>query len=118
MSTHPNAILLLALTPHGLSRKTMAAIRAEAGIADEDDDLKIDGISYHHAVMEDDYDEGMQIAAKEGDLVFYDLVTYGYGDVIAWDMLAARKAALEAWAIGICERHACAYAIYVTANYW
>lgn len=30
MGTHPNAILMLAITPDGTSRKTMKAILAEA----------------------------------------------------------------------------------------
>lgn len=124
MSTHPNVILLLTLTPHGLARKTFKAILDEAAVPPEhiDDDgsasVKISGEDYHARVMENDYYESQQISAKEGDLVFFDLVTYGYGEVVAWEALAVQKATLETWAKDICERHACDYAIYVTANYW
>jgi hypothetical protein len=118
MSTHPNAMLILALTPHGLARKTMAAILADAGIDDVDDDIKIGGVEYHHAVCEDAYDEETQITAKEGDLVFWDLVTYGYGDRISWGALASQQANLEAWAQSVCQKHACDYEIFVGANYW
>jgi len=117
MSTHPNAILMLALKPDDLARKTYRAIQAELGIKD-DDTIKIGEATYHNMVMESDYDEGFQISADEGDIVLWDPVTYGYGDRIAWDKLAEQKAALEEWAKGICERHHCSASIFVTANYW
>lgn len=119
MSTHPNAILLLTLTPDGLARKTYRNILAEAGVADpEMENIKIGGAKYHHKVMEEEYDEGWQISAKEGDIIVFDLVTYGYGEQIAWNGLEAQKTDLEAWAKEVCERHHCGYAISVTANYW
>ena len=118
MSTHPNVVLMVALTPHGLARKTMAGILADAGVVTDVDDLKIGDQNYHHRVMESDYYEEMQIAAKEGDLVFFDLVTYGYGETIAWSELEARKNVLEDWAKVVCAKHACDYRIEVTANYW
>ncbi len=117
MSTHPNVILMAALTPDGLSRKTMASILAETNTR-SDDDIKINGRDYHHKIMEADYDNGWQIASKEGDLLFFDLVTYGYGVAIKWAALESQKLALEEWAKGICERHHCTYEIRVSANYW
>ncbi len=108
---------MAALTPDGLSRKTMAAILAETN-TEADDDIKINGKDYHHKIMEDDYEEGWQIASKKGDLLFFDLVTYGYGEAIKWADLEAQKLALEAWVKGVCERHHCAYEIRVSANYW
>jgi len=118
MSIHPNAMLLLSLTPEGLSRKTRAAIMTEAGIENYDDEIKIGGVGYSHFVMEEDYEEGYQIRAKKGDIVLWDLVTYGYGEVISWSALEKQKNALEVWARGACERHACSYEIFITANYW
>lgn len=118
MSTHPNAILLLALTPDDTARKTYRAILDEAGVKDADTDIKIGEEGYHHKVMEETYDDGWQITAKEGDIVIFDLVTYGYGERIAWADIEAQKASLEAWAKGICERHKCTYEFFVTANYW
>lgn len=118
MSTHPNAILLLALTPDGLSRKTHAAIMKEVGIEDDDDNIEIAGTDYNHRVMEEGYDEDFQISAKEGNIVLWDLVTYGYGEVIEWSALEKQKTALEEWAQGVCGRHACSYKIFITANYW
>ena len=117
MSTHPNAILLLTLTPEALARKTMAAILLETN-TDPNDEIKIGSEEYHHKVMEYDYDEGWQIAAKEGDLLFFKFVTYGYGQQILWEKLEAQKQELEEWAKGICERYHCTYKISISANYW
>lgn len=117
MSTHPNAMLLLTLKPDGLARKTYRDILAELGV-EGDASIKIGGATYHHDVMESDYDDSNQIAADEGDIVLWDLVTYGYGERIEWDKLAVQKAELDEWARGICERHKCAAKVYVSANYW
>lgn len=118
MGTHPNAMLLLVLTPDDLTRKTHRAILAEAGVPSEDYDIEIGGEGYHHRVMEQDYYEDSQITAKEGDIVLWDLVTYGFGERVTWAKLEAQKAALEEWAKGVCERHKCNYEIFVSANYW
>ena len=119
MSTHPNAILLLVLTPDDLARKTYRAILAQLGnSAEEDVSVDIAGNTYHSRVMEDDYYEGAQIGANEGDIVFWDYVTYGYGERIEWAQLEQQKQQLEEWAKGICEQYRCSYKIYVTANYW
>ena len=120
MSTHPNVILMVALTPDDLSRKTMRSILEANGIKEDDfdDDVKISGKDYHHEIMESDYDESWQISAKEGDLIFFDLVTYGYGDTIKWSDLETQKNELEAWAKEICEKFSCSYEIIITANYW
>ncbi|HEY4087154.1 MAG TPA: hypothetical protein VGM43_14510 [Bryobacteraceae bacterium] len=118
MSTHPNVILLLELVPDDLSNRARRAIMADCGVSDADTDLKIGGTDYHHRVMESDYDEDMQLSAREGSIVIYDLVTYGYGERIAWDVLTAQKAALEEWAKQVCEKHHCTSSIWITANYW
>ena len=115
--THPNALLILALTPDDLSRKTYRAIMEEEKIEDEDS-FKIGKKSYHHMVMENDYDKDNQISAKEGDIILWDLVTYGYGEVISWKKLDEQKQALEEWAKKICEQHHCNYEIFISANYW
>ena len=117
MSTHPNAILLCTLTPEGLARATMRAILA-SDPPDYDEKLKIGSHRYHCKVLESDYNDGWQIGGKEGDLLFFDLVTYGYGEQVAWDFLQAQKEELEAWAKDVCARHNCSYKISVTANYW
>ena len=117
MSTHPNAILLLVLTPDGLSRKTHRAILEEMGDPG-DENFKIEGEMYHCIVMEDDYDETYQIMAKEGDICVFDLITYGYGERIDWDKLVGQHAILKNWAEDVCKRHNCTAKYYVTANYW
>ena len=117
MSTHPNVVLVCCLTPDGLSRKTMADIFAESNTNDNAQ-IQIGGKGYDHIVMESDYDEGWQLSAKEGDLLIFDLVTYGYGDSIGWQALQEQKQQLEEWSKGICERHHCKADIRVTANYW
>lgn len=119
MSTHPNAMLLLALTPDDLARKTYRAILEEAGVDEDGGTFKIGGHDFNfHGVMEDNYHEGDQIALPEGSIYIMDLVTYGYGEKISWDELAAQKAALDEWAKGVCERHHCKAEIFVGANYW
>lgn len=116
MSTHPNAILLLCLKPDDLARKTFRAILEEAG--GSENSIKIKDTSYHIDVMENDYDDGYQITADEGDIIVFDMVTYGYGERIPWDQLAAQKWGLVEWAQGVCERHRCTASFYITANYW
>lgn len=117
MGTHPNVLLIAILTPDDLARKTYRAILAEAGV-EGDADIPIGGDKYHHEVAEEDYLESWQIQAPTGSLVFFDLVTYGYGEWVAWDTLAAQKQELEEWARGICERHKCSFEIRISANYW
>lgn len=117
MSEHPNVLLIARLTPDDLSRKTMKAILLD-GKSDDDDCLPIGEVKYHTKIMETDYDNGYQISAKEGDLIFFDLVTYGYGEVISWGKLQAQKEVLEIWAKDICARFHCAYEILIGANYW
>lgn len=117
MSTHPNVILLLTLKPDELSRKTLRAIRDEAGI-DDDGSLKIGDHDYHVSVMETDYDDGYQISSDEGDIIIFDMITYGYGEKVEWSKLVSQKDALEVWASAACERHKCSAKIFITANYW
>lgn len=117
MSTHPNAILLLTLTPDDLARKTYRNIMEYCDVQDESD-IKIADNNYHHRVMESDYYDGFQISANEGDIVLLDMVTYGYGDTIEWGILEKQKLELEQWAKDICEKFNCSYKIFVTANYW
>jgi len=64
--------------------------------------------------MESDYDDGNQIAGEEGDLVVFSLVTYGYGEEIAWSELRRMSEELSAWA----SEHGLDHAISVSANYW
>lgn len=119
MSIHPNAMLLLALTPDDLARKTYRAILEEFGVDADEGSFVIGGEAYHHhGVMESDYDESEQISLPEGTIYLLDLVTYGYGEKISWDKLSEQKAALEEWARGVCERHRCKYEIFIGANYW
>ena len=119
MSTHPNVILLCRLKPDDLSRKTLRSIRVEMGVGEDDDaDFKIGEGSYHVQIMESDYDEDWQIGGDEGDILVFDLVTYGYGESITWDKLTAQKAELDEWAKKICEKFSCSYTVVVTANYW
>ena len=62
--------------------------------------------------------QGYQISASEGDIVVFDMVTYGYGDKILFDELVRRKDALEQWAKNVCKEFKCSYKFFVTANYW
>lgn len=117
MSTHPNAILQLVLKPDDLARKTYRAILSDFEVS-TDDDFNINGSNYHHRIMESDYYEPSQISANEGDIVFWDLVTYGYGQKVTWAKLEAQKLALEDWAKKVSEKYKCSFEIFVGANYW
>jgi hypothetical protein len=75
--------------------------------------------NYHTRLMDEGYDESYQIAAPTGSIVFFDMVTYGYGDTITWEKLEKQKGQLEQWA----KDHATEFCyekweILVTANYW
>lgn len=118
MSTHPNALLLLKLTPDDLARKTYRAICEAENASDMDPTIKIGGARFRIKVMESDYDEGYQIAAKEGQIVLFNFLTYGYGEEAAWDEVKARVEALDAWAKEACDKYKCSYAIKLSANYW
>jgi len=130
MSSHPKALLIAVLTPDDGSRKTMRAILKESGCANDDDVVIPPGAKVDYRpgmppipfdmgrMVFESYNDELQIEAKEGDLVFYSLVTYGYGEFITWADLQAKKDALEEWCKGICERHHCTYEIRVSANYW
>lgn len=120
MGTHPNAILMAVLTPDDLSRKTMREILSFNGVSegDFDKDIKINDIDYHTLIMEESYNNGWQISAKEGDLLFFNLVTYGYGERIEWNKLDNQKTHLEEWAKEMCKKFHCSYEIFITANYW
>jgi hypothetical protein len=80
----------------------------------DEQELCIGEFCYQTLVMETDYDEGVQISGEEGDLIIYDLVTYGYGEEISWEDLQSRVDSLEVWSI----QHNLEYRISVSANYW
>ena len=98
--------------------KTFREIVSDAGKEPSDAYFKIAGDNYH-AELYEDYNTETQITATPGTIILYDLVTYGYGEIISWDKLEAQKVALEAWAKEACEKYRCGkYRIFVTANYW
>jgi len=117
MSTHPNAILMAVLTPAGWSRERMQEI-VPGYDQDSHSYIEIGDTKYNAIIMESDYDERFQISAREGDLIFFDMITYGYGDRIAWDRLTSLHGKLQRWALETCQTHHCSYKIFVTANYW
>lgn len=119
MGTHPNAILLAVLIPGDLVNTTFRAIVeafAEPGSARGY--VNVGGTSYMIGVMEESYDESMQISAPAGSIVVYQFLTYGYGEVMEWDKVQAQKDALGTWCEDVCPRFKCSSKIYVTANYW
>lgn len=132
MSNHPNVLLIAVLTPDGLARKTMKSILSDNEACEHEDDsilLEPQGEVYQigdqekrmklrSMVMEGEYDDDYQIAAKEGDLVFFSTVTYGYGEAVPAPILVRMIDILERWCKATCEKHHCAYSIKVSANYW
>lgn len=117
MSSHPNAMLLLALTPDDLARKTYRAIINELANYDEYE-IKIGEHDYNHGVMEEGFDAEWQIRLAEGTIYFFDFITYGFGEKIKFDTLLEQKEALEAWAETIGKKYHCTSEIFITANYW
>ena len=116
MSVHPNVILMAVLKPNATSRATMRAIMADH--PDSEYGFKIGKLHCKGIVMESNYHDGLQLAADEGDLVFYGFATYGYGETVEWSTLEGMKADLEAWAFAACEKHGCSHKLVITANYW
>lgn len=116
MGSHPNAMLILSLTPEDLSRKTYKMILE--GEAKSETHLKIGGINFRHKIMEDSYDDENQLSSEVGNIVLFDLVTYGYGELIEWSKLETIKNDLEKWAKTVCEKYHCTYKIFISANYW
>ena len=142
MSSHPNVILKLTIKPDGTTRKLLCELLAKnreeipdeklplwkntkgeyienrdgekARIVRDDGELCIGEFIYHALVMESDYDDSWQISGEEGDLVIFDLVTYGYGREISWQELEKRKNDLEAWV----EKNGLTFSISVSANHW
>lgn len=117
MSSHPNAMLLLALTTDDLARKTYRAIIKELANGDEYV-IKIGEHYYHHGVMEEEYESDFQISLPEGTIYFFNFITYGCGAKIKFDQLIERKKVLETWADTMCKKYHCTSEIFVTANYW
>lgn len=145
MSTHPNVILKLTIKTEGTTRKLLrellsqnreeitdnnlplmldrsgkpiahAKTKENLHISRGDDQICIGNFSYDTLVMEEEYDESWQIGGKEGDLIIFDLVTYGYGEEISWKDLQKRVDDLELWAVQPCRN--LTYYISVSANYW
>ena len=117
MSSHPNVILMAELVPDDLTRKTYRGILADH--ADDDEDyVKVGSDEYHMEVMESNYLESMQISAKEGSIVVFAMITYGYGERVSFSDIEDKRDALATWCREVCGKHNCNFNIYITANYW
>lgn len=143
MGAHPNVILKCTVKADGTTRKLLRDLLAQNRheIPDsslplfldskgevvknaitgkdlrhsrDDDELCIGDYCYDTLVMESEYDESWQISGEEGDLIIFDLVTYGYGQEITLRDLQQRIDSLETWAI----QHSLSYKISISANYW
>ena len=139
MSTHPNAMLILRLEPDDVPCKTLREMLDERrkGFDRDGDGLirvnehdsnypqlpcdtefAIGDIVYRSKLM-DGYDESDQIDGEEGQIVLYDLMTYGFGESIAFDEVKRRAEALEAWAAENCPKHKISkWSVEISANYW
>lgn len=142
MSQHPNVIVKCTVKPDGATRKLLRDLlaRNREEIPDDnlpfmfdihgeviinrrkekirqirdEDQLAIGSLIYHTLVMEDDYNESWQISGQEGDLIIFNLVTYGYGEEIDWDKLQIIVSEIDQWA----GKNSLVYRLSVTANYW
>lgn len=113
-------MLLCHMTTDGTARKTFREIaeHEEAEISEGSFTIKIGGRSYTVSVMEEDYDQDMQISGEEGQIVLHDFLTYGYGERLSLDALNMAIEELQHWAMQASKRHHCAYEISIGANYW
>lgn len=118
MISHPNVILMSVFTPDDLVRRTVRAICPNAEQDEYSHCLEIGGDDYSISIMESDYEDSMQISAKEGDFVVHKFMTYGYGEKISLQDLNDKAKALEIWSEEICKKHSCTYKIFIGANYW
>lgn len=144
MSTHPNVILKCTVKAEGTTRKLLRKLLSQnrEEIPDSnlppmlntkgekvtnrfggyilesrsEDQLIIGNHAYYTIVMEEGYDESWQISGEEGDLIIFDLVTYGYGEDISWDDLNKRVEDIKSWAYQPSRN--LEYTISVSANYW
>jgi hypothetical protein len=109
----------MTITPDDLARKLLRALLAELGEEeDHDDQVKVGSNEYNLKVMESDYDEDWQISGKEGQILVFDLVTYGYGEDITWEELEKYKAELTEWATPLASKYHFTFQFSVSANYW
>lgn len=88
----------------------------EIRISRDDDEITIGQFNYNILVMEDSYDSSWQISGEEGDLIIFDLVTYGYGEEISWSDLQKRVDDIKLWAMQPSRN--LEVQISISANYW
>ena len=119
MSTHPNCLLIGMLHPQRSAIKTYPAVPAALGEEDGDDpDVEIGDKHYSIKLMDESYDEDMQVTAPVGSTVFIGMMTYGYGEVTAWERLVSARDELFANLTELAAQTHCTVAITVSANYW
>lgn len=118
MSIHPNAIMMMVYEGDAAETIYNELDGGEMETTGSSAELQIGGTEWRLLLMQDSYDESDQISAPEGSLVFFDLITYGYGDTIAWEKCVAWQAALEAYGKELVQKHGGKISFYITANYW
>ena len=109
--------MIAVLTPDDLTRRTLRAIIA-GNLSTDDDYIKIAGEDWHIKPMEGDYDENFQIKAKEGDIIVFNMFTYGYGDFATWKSVSAMHDSLVDWCEECKGTYNFSYEIRMSANYW
>jgi hypothetical protein len=127
MSSHPNAMLKLTLTPDGWMSDDfdlMGAILTDNGVdPDEVDythtDINFENQSYSIILRDEDYDEcEFGVDAEVGEIMVTAFLTYGYQETMSWERAVEGKGKLERWAVGVCAKYGCTYKLEITANYW
>lgn len=125
MSTHPNAMLQLVLTPLDPSFDAFQYFGWQQPEDNEDNDpdlnfeLRIGERDYTATVFTedgDDYNEHWQINGEAGQVIIHDYITYGYGETITFKALVDRANELMEWAVK--HHEAFSYTLRVGANYW
>jgi len=108
-------------TPDDLPMKTYRAIMSEVPNPHDYDlgdiQFKIGSENYSVKCYEG-YDEDNQISANHGQIIAHSLITYGFGEFVAWDHLLRLKGDLDTWAKSVGDKHKCSVEIRVSANYY
>lgn len=136
MSTHPNALLLVAFSNGVEGFDKLAAKLGREGMvgtfADKDEDDESDGVDRAIEVKLGKrslngtfyryYDDGFQIGpaddAEDGETIFSGTLTYGYGETLDLEAFNALIADVHAWANPLATELGLTYKIRLSANYW
>lgn len=121
MSTDPNTLIVLQLTPNNGEDpyEVFSRIIKDLSLDEDDAAISIDNKNYQIKVIgEEGYDENYQISSDPNTIILHTYITHGYGSTIDWSELEKINNSLEVWSAIIKTKYNCSSKIYITANYW